>query len=206
VSMQQINLLNPQLLTRRVAFSAQTMAWALLAAIVLALALDALIEINARSVRQQLDQAQNTHDKLQAKIDARVQTPDQLQASKDKLTQAVALERQRIAQLETLEKALGATDGSPAFSARLRALAHEGLPGIWLTAVEFGEPGFRLRGRAVQTAAIPDYLALLARQPALKDLPLTGFEIERPDVDGTSGLPGVAFAINSADSPGKAAK
>jgi Tfp pilus assembly protein PilN len=197
--MQQINLLNPQLLTPRVAFSTLTIALTLLAVVALGLALYAVVESSADGIKQQLDRAQAMRDQIQAKIDALVLTPEQEQASQDKLVQAVAQEKKHIAHLEMLQAALGAAQDKAMFSARLRAFAHEGLPGVWLTGFEMGERGFRLEGRALQTASIADYLALLARQPALKDLPLTSFSITPPGTEGeNSQAAGVAFAVNPA--------
>ena len=197
MSMQQINLLNPQLLTPRVAFSSQTIALMLLAVVALGLVLYAVVGSSASGIEQQLNQAQAMRDQVQAKIDALVLTPDQEQASADKLVQAVALERKHIAHLKTLQAALGAAQDKARFSARLRAFAHEGWPGVWLTGLAIGEREFRLEGRALQTASIPDYLALLARQPALKDLPLTSFSITPPETENeTTPLAGVAFAVN----------
>jgi len=199
VSMQQINLLNPLLLTSRVAFSSQTIALMLLAVVALGLVLYAVVESSASGIKQQLDQAQAMRDQVQAKIDALVLTPDQEQASEDKLVQAVAQEKKHITHLKTLQVALGAVQDSASFSARLSALAHEGWPGVWLTGFEIGEQEFRLEGRALRTASIPDYLALLARQPALKDLPLTSFSITPPGTEGEkTQAAGVAFAVNPA--------
>jgi Tfp pilus assembly protein PilN len=199
VSMQQINLLNPQLLTPRVAFSSQTIALMLLAVVALGLVLYAVVESSASGIKQQLDRAQAMRDQVQAKIDALVKTPAQEQASEDKLAQAVAQERKHIANLKTLQAALGAAQDKTSFSSRLRAFAHEGWPGVWLTGFEIGEQEFRLEGRALRTASIPDYLALLARQPALKDLPLTSFSITSPGTEGEkTQAEGVAFAVNPA--------
>jgi len=83
----------------------------------------------------------------------------------------------------------------------LHALASEGLPGVWLTDIEFGRSDFRLMGRALQPARIPDYLALLSRQPALQDLPLSRFDILPRDEEkeDAAAVPGVAFAVNQAE-------
>jgi len=110
------------------------------------------------------------------------------------------MSQQRLARLDRLRAALGGGDVAP-FSAKLHALSNEGLPGVWLTEIEFGQSGFRLEGRALQSARIPDYLAVLSRQPALASLTLTGFSIvppEEAETGDTPRLPGVAFAVNPA--------
>lgn len=200
MSLQQVNLLNPQLLTPHVAFSSKTIAWMLLGVVGLGLALYGLVESSTGKVRTQLEQAQGMRDELQAKVDALSQpTADGLTPG-DKRAQAVVQEKQRIAQLQRLRDALGAARDTPGFSSRLRALANEGLPGVWLTDIEFNLDGFRLEGRALQPARIPDYLGVLSRQPALRDLPLSGFSILPPAAaeSGKPALPGVAFAVNPA--------
>lgn len=199
MSMQQINLLNPQLLTPQVAFSARTIASTLLLVVVLGLALYGAVVYKARDTRQQLDQVQAKRDALQAKIDALAVPSTEAQASEDRMAQAVAVEKKRIDRLKTLDAALSGKPGAANFSERLRALAREPLPGVWLTGIEMGEQGFRLEGRALQTARIPDYLALLSRQPALKDLPLAGFSIAQPEADGDLRPPGVRFMVGPAE-------
>ena len=143
-------------------------------------------------------EAQAQRDELQTRIDAQSQPSADGLTPEGKRAQAVAQERQRVAQLKRLQTALGMLQGDMAFSARLRALAQEGLPGVWLTGIEFSDAGFRLEGRALEAASIPDYLAMLSRRPALKDLPLSGFSIVPPETAGASQTvePGVAFAVN----------
>lgn len=196
MSSQQINLLNPQLLTPRVSFSTRTITLTLLAIVALGLALYALVESSARGIEQQLSQAQSKRDELQAKLAATAHPSDQEQGTEDKLAQAVAQEKKHIIQLETLRTALGAARGKVTFSQRLDAFAHEGVPGVWLTGFEVGDQSFHLEGRALQVNLIPDYLALLARQAALKDLPLTGFSITKPESEGVTPAMGVAFSVN----------
>lgn len=196
MSVQQINLLNPRLLTLRVMFSAKTLAGTLLAVVVLGLVLYGVVESNAGSIRQQLDQAQAKRDQLQAKLDALIQPAEAVQATADKQAMGLALQREQIAHLETLRAALGLAQQKITFSARLRALTQVQVPGVWLTGLEVGEQGFHLQGRALETALIPDYLARLAQQAALKDLPLTGFSIASPNSGENTPVQGVAFAVN----------
>ncbi len=201
MSMQQINLLNPQLLTPQVAFSSRTIAWMLLAVVSLGFAIYFWVIAGAQGVQSQMDQAQSTRDALQARLDALDQPSEDGLTEADKRAQAIASAKQRVAQLHRLQAALGAVRGEAGFSAKLRALANEGLPGVWLTEIEFGQTGFHLEGRALQPARIPDYLAVLSRQPALGALTLSGFSIvppEAPEESGKPPAPGVAFAINPA--------
>jgi len=196
VSLQQINLLNPQLLTPHVTFSTKTIALALLAVIALGLVLYGLVQSSSSGIRQQLDQAQTKHDELQARLDSLSRPAKNEQADKDKEAQAVAQEEKRIARLMALKEALGAGQGKTDFSARLRAFAQASVPGVWLTGFEIGAQTFHLEGRALQTDRITDYLALLARQTALKDLPLTGFSIAKDETKEENPAEGVMFSVN----------
>jgi Tfp pilus assembly protein PilN len=198
--MQQINLINPQLLTPQVAFSSRTIAWTLLGVVVIGLALYGWVESQAGLIQAQQDKTQTERDALQAQVDALTQPAEDGQTPQDRRAQAVASETQHIAQLKNLRRALGAAQGEPGFSPRLQALANDRLPGVWLTAIEFSHAGFRLQGRALQPEAIPDYLALLSRQPALKTLSLSGFRIVPPPEPeaGRPVVPGVVFVVNPA--------
>lgn len=196
MSLQQINLLNPQLLTPRVAFSTKTIALALLAVTAIGLALYALVQYSSNGIRQQLDQAQTKHDELQARLDSLSRPAKNEQADKDKQAQAVAQEEKRIARLKILQETLGAGQGKIDFSARLRAFAQASVQGVWLTGFEIGVHTFHLEGRALQTDRITDYLALLARQTALRDLPLTGFSIAKDETKAENPPVGVMFSVN----------
>jgi Tfp pilus assembly protein PilN len=201
VSLQQINLLNPQLLTPQVAFSSKTIALTLLGVVVTGLLVYGWVERSAGGIQLQQEQVQAVHDALQAKIDTENQPSADGTTPEDRRSQAVAEEKRHIAQLQQLQLALGMVQGEVGFSSRLHALANEGLPGVWLTEIEFGRSEFRLMGRALQPTRIPDYLALLSRQPALKDLPLSRFDILPLDKENenVTAVPGVAFAVNQAE-------
>jgi hypothetical protein len=198
VSLQQINLLNPQLLTPQVAFSSKTIAWMLLGVVVFGLLVYGWVERNAGDIQQQQDKVQAVRDELQAKIDAQSQPSEEGVTPEDQHSQVVAEEKRRLVQLQKLQMALGGVKGDVRFSARLHALANEGLPGVWLTDIEFGHADFRLMGRALEPARIPDYLALLSRQPGLQDLPLSRFDIlpRNEETGEAAAVPGVAFAVN----------
>jgi Tfp pilus assembly protein PilN len=200
MNLQQINLLNPQLLTPQVAFSSKTIAWTLLGVLVMGLVIYAWVESNSGSIQTQYNQAQTMRDELQAKIDAQSQPTEDGLTPEDKRAQVVTVEKKRIAQLKQLQMALGAVQGGTGFSSRLHALANEGVSGVWLTEIEFGRDGFRLQGRALQPGRIPEYMAVLSRQPALKDLALNHFSILTPETEAEDKAPepGVAFLVNPA--------
>jgi len=201
VSLQQINLLNPQLLTPQVAFSSKTIAWTLLGVVVMGLLVYGWVGRDAGDIQQQQDMVQAERDALQAAIDAQSQPSEEGVTPEDQRSQVVADEKRRLAQLQQLQAALGMVQGQARISSRLQALANEGLSGVWLTEIEFGSTDFRLLGRALQPASIPDYLSLLSRQPVLQDLTLSRFDILPRDAgsEDATAAPGVAFAVNQTD-------
>jgi Tfp pilus assembly protein PilN len=200
VSLQQINLLNPQLLTPQVAFSSRTIAWMLLAVLVLGGAIYVWVLVSGQGNQVQMNEAQAMRDELQGRLDALDQPGEDGLTRTDKRAQAVAESKQQLVQLQKLQSALGVVQGEAGFSPKLRALAERGLPGVWLTSIEFDSSGFRLEGRALQAEHIPDFLSVLSRQPALRELALSGFSVVLPAAsDGDAPPePGVAFRVNPA--------
>ena len=68
------------------------------------------------------------------------------------------------------------------FAARLEALAHQQLDGLWLTGASFTAESGRLTlaGSAVSADLVPRYLARLANEPALSGAKLDSLEIRQP--------------------------
>ncbi|MCA1924671.1 MAG: PilN domain-containing protein [Thiobacillus sp.] len=198
MSLQQINLLNPQLLTPQVAFSSRTIAWMLLGVLGLGVLLYLWALSGAQDVRSQLDETQAMRDELQARLDAIDQPGEGGLTPADKRAQTIAEAKVRLADLQSLQTALGASADAGGFSPKLRALAERGVPGVWLTRIGFDQTGFQLEGRALDVARIPDYVAVLSRQPELRSLTLNGFSVlppEPPEADAAP-VPGIAFRIN----------
>jgi hypothetical protein len=198
VSTQQINLLRPQLLTPRVRFSSRTFVSLLGGLLALGLLAYAWVALQTRTLQTQMQAAQAARDEAQAALDA-LSTPTELGLTpEDQRAKELAALKARLAHVQALRDALGGGPQAGGFSPQLRALAVQGLPGVWLTGIEFRRDGFRLDGRALQAALIPDYLTLLSSRPALHGLALTGFSIATPtDENGTeNALPGVAFTVN----------
>lgn len=196
---QQINLLNPQLLTQKVAFSAATMASYLLGILVLGGALSAYVMVGERSIQSQLTDLQTRHDEMRTQLDALEVPPDDnaVAAEQQKLRE-IAAQKKRLAELKTVQSELTKHQDDTLFSQRLVALTREKVPGVWLTAIEFNAGQFRLQGWSLNPAHIPEYLTRLSQQSALQKLPLTALKIERP-VSEAGALQAVAFSVNPKD-------
>lgn len=196
--MQQINLRNPQLLTPRVRFSSRSFARLLGLLLVLAVLAYGWTAWQTHAWDRQMQAAQAARDEVQAALDALNEPSAQGLTPEDQRAQELAALKARLTHVQALRDALGGGPHATGFSPQLRALAVQGLPGVWLTGIEFRRDGFRLDGRALQAIQIPDYLTLLSSRPALHGLPLTGFSVAAPENESLEAdpLPGVAFTVN----------
>ena len=196
--MQQINLRNPQLLTPRVRFSSRNFVLLLGGLLTLGLIVYAWVAWQTHALQGQMQAAQTARDELQAALDTLNEPTAEGLTPADQRAQALAALKARLTEVQALRDALGGRPQAAGFSSQLRALAVQGLPGVWLTRIEFRRDGFRLDGRALEAARIPDYLALLSTRPALHGLSMTGVRITAPtdEAELDDPLPGVAFTIN----------
>ena len=103
--------------------------------------------------------------------------------------------------LERRQLALRSLDHSDAamavgFAARMQALAHQHVAGLWLTGATFTAlpQGFALTGSAVNADLVPLYLQALATEPALRGTRLDRLEIQRQKNTGSEH---VDFAVSS---------
>lgn len=70
--------------------------------------------------------------------------------------------------LRTLQQ--GMDPGAGSFADYLRGFARQSLSGLWLTgiAVDAGSQGMEIRGRTIDPALLPEYIARLNKEPALQ--------------------------------------
>ena len=167
---QQVNLFQPILGAERRLFSARAIAVALA---VLAVCLVALAGYGSRRtgrVEYSIDEiekreAQNIAMAAQASQAARpAASLAELDAEAKVLSANIDL-RQRALEIIQRSRVTPATG----FAARLEALAHRQLDGIWLSSIAVGSGDGRLamRGAATDAKLVPAYLAALAEEPAL---------------------------------------
>ncbi len=109
---------------------------------------------------------------------------------------AIELDRRQLA-LRSLDHSEGAM--ALGFAARMEALAHQHVDGLWVTGATFtaASHGFALTGSAVTADLVPLYLQALATEPALKGTRLDRLEIERQK---GSAAGHVDFAVSSSES------
>lgn len=116
--------------------------------------------------------------------------------------------KQLAAEIATRERALalvrlGAPSAATGFAARLEALAHRQVEGLWLHEIVLGSGEGRLamRGAALEPNLVPAYLSALAGEPALAGVRFDKLMLRRPKQDQTPvqldfelGAPGLALA------------
>jgi hypothetical protein len=198
---QQINLYQPIFREQQKLFSASAIGLGLGVVAVGMLAIAAIswwrVSALERQLRELLAQ-EKSHQRLLMSGDTLLALGDSRKVSEERLkTLAVELERRQQA-LRYLRG--GAAGGHTGFAARMEALAHQQVDGLWIRGVVFtaDSAGFALSGSAVSAALVPGYLSRLAAEPALAGAKLDQFEIRRPEkaVHGE-----LDFSVSSAKSP-----
>jgi Tfp pilus assembly protein PilN len=100
-----------------------------------------------------------------------------LQARIQRLSGQLAARERALALLEG-----GALGSQRGFSAKLAALAHHSVPGLWLHGISLSEVtgSMSLAGEVISPDEVPRYLRALATEPALAGMRFDSLAIERP--------------------------
>lgn len=161
---QQINLINPLLLKKRYAFGLREMAFGAGFALVVALAWTAWLHARAAADETRAAAREAGQAAAQQAFDAQAAAAAR-PASKLVTERARAIEAQ-VAAREALRASLGATPGtvSSGFAARLRALAHGRVDGVWLNGFTLAPGHVALNGSALEARLLSAYLDQLGRQ------------------------------------------
>lgn len=166
---QQINLFNPVFLRQKRYFSALAMVQAL------AIVLGGVLAIYAFQARQN-----HTLERVAAESEKRLAERRSQLAAFAKQASDPAQSKALGAELETAEARLvqrrallddvrtGVGGDAEGYSRYLAALARASTAGVWLTGVEIGGKSGELviKGRALESALVPAYIAALNRQEA----------------------------------------
>jgi len=205
---QQVNLHQPILGARKNLFSARAIGVALA---VLTLSLGSLAAFagwrNARLEHSltALEQQQQAELALSEHAGAAIRpgrTLQELDADARTLTADIA-SRERA--LDVIRQ--GDAAQARGFAARLVALAHARMDGLWLRRIVLAEGAgqLALQGAAVDPHLVPEYLAALAREPALAGVDLDRLTLRRAaqeDAPAAStfevSAPGLEFAAKDA--------
>ena len=184
---QQINLFNPAFRTQRKRFSAQSLASLLgAAAVAMGIAI-AYASQEARELERRVAAGKAilaTQQAAQAEAIARLVPRPKDPGLDTQLAQMQA----EIAALREADSVLrgGHIGNHAGYAGYFRALAQQSVPGVWLTGLRIAGAGHEIevRGRSLQAAAIPGYIAQLQNRPAFHGKTFAALTIAPPAEGG----------------------
>ena len=207
---QQINLFNPQFQPQKKLFTVKGMA-CVLGVLVVGIGV-AGVFAKVRVARLETEVAQGEANVQKAQKRLEVATAEFAPRTKDARLEAELAEAQnerdalrRVA--DVIQRGdLGNTQG---YAEYFRALARQGVDGLWLTGVSITGAGMDIgvRGRALDPALVPGYLARLRNERVLQGKPVGSMQIGQAatvkvrDADGKDAdapAPYVEFSLQSA--------
>lgn len=189
---QQINLRAPILLTQRHYFSAQTMAVALGVFVMLGGALCAYWVWSLTSSTQGLRLTLNGYAKEKDSLEAALKTSREgAGPAEASLTQQLQARRVELQQRELLlaELRRGLLPEGQGHSARLRLVAKTIPAAVWVTDVIADDSKMEVRGFTLEPAALNDWMARIAVDPALKGQALSAIKVERVAAEAMPAAP-----------------
>ncbi|MEI2635248.1 MAG: MSHA biogenesis protein MshI [Methylotenera sp.] len=194
---QQINLLNPALIKQKDFLNPNNIAitLGLLSALMLGYYGYAQKQLSLLTMqRSQVAEALSA-TQAQLKQTALLHTP----RSPDKTLQEqiTQLEQKEIMQQQIL-RTVNQSSATPekGYAALMRAFARQSLDGLWLTSFSFDSQTERLNisGRTLQAALVPEYIAHLGNEPALKGKLFSALNMHLPKADAASSNPATPMA------------
>lgn len=185
---QQINLYQPVIVRGNGLLKARTVSIAMAAIAVLLIASYVYGLYAVNKLAKHVDEARAQQQKQSALLTLNAANADPkqlptLQAQLKTLNATLADHRRALQLLR-----VGAAGGDSGFSARLIALAHQHLDGVWLNHIALGSASGvdSLGGGATDAELIPRYINNLAAEPALRGTRINQFEIERKPAEKNS--------------------
>lgn len=193
---QQVNLYQPIFRKQRIIFSAQTMLLSGLGFLVLLAAFAFLIDHRVSTLEAELERQNQAEQRAVSQIARIRETLPPQEPDADLVAQVERLEqrRERLEQTAQLLRTR-VPESRPRLRPRLEALARQHPDGLWLTGVELGANGnrLRLRGRALSARLVPSYLNGLSGEPVLEGLSFRQVQVHAT----TDDLPGVTFMVST---------
>ena len=211
---QQINLFNPQFQPQKKIFSVNSMA-AVLGALVLVLAATGgYAKLRVLRLESEVAQGEARVQKAQKRLEAATAafTPRTKDGGLEAQVAQAQGERDALRRVaDVIEHGdLGNTRG---YAEYFRALARQSVDGLWLTGVTIGGAGTEIgvRGRALDAALVPGYLARLRNEQVLQGKPVGSMQIGQAGTVKARGADGqevdapapyVEFSLQSAAGAG----
>lgn len=181
---QEINLLGPQFRrSRRSVISAAVLGPALLLLVALGLAAGFVVRQQARELTVRhadndglIQRAQDEQRKL-------AQAVSQIRSDPGLEAELAGLEKRLLAvQVDLAALDNGAIGDTRGFSDFMRALAHQGIEGVWLTGFNVGAAGkeISISGRALRAELVPVYLKRLGQDPYFAGRSFAALDVAQP--------------------------
>ncbi|WP_306393534.1 hypothetical protein [Telluria beijingensis] len=213
---QQINLFNPAFQPQKQILSSATIALAL-GAVVAGLAILAVLgRMETAELRQQAGSGAAQLEQRQARLASanREFVPRQKDAA---LAAQLAEANAQLAAMRHISGALsrGELGDTSGFAGYFKALARQGMQGLWLTGVTVGAGGAQIgiKGRTLDPAMVPGYLNRLTHEPLMQGKTFASLQIgeaaplQVQDAEGklaTRPAPYIEFSLQSvAAEPGR---
>jgi len=181
---QQINLYNPIFLKQRKIFSATTMAQALGAILVGAIAFAVFAGYQVARLESEVKRGEARVKAEEARL-ARVSAEFSARKQNAALAEEVKQSERDLKVREDIVALLsgGALGEAGGVSPYLRALARQNLDGLWLTGFELAGKDMILSGRALRADLLPEYLRRLGREPAMQGRQFAMLSMQEPRMD-----------------------
>lgn len=184
---QQINLYSPLFRKQKKLFT----AWAMVQALALVLVALMVLYVYARfQVTTLARQANEFDEQVRAGLERVTKIPGAPAAPDDKQLDArIAELESRLQAAEQLLGQAGSARASAGYAEPLRALARQRVEGVWLTSITLaGDAGeLSLSGRALRAELVPQYIARLTRDPAMRGRRFATLAIERDAASKSAG-------------------
>jgi hypothetical protein len=180
---QQINLYNPAFKPKRELLTAQTLAIATAALLVLVGGSATWARLDAKARAAELAAAQAGQKAAQERLEVARRAAEARKPStalQGEIDQKKALLAMREEVLAALQDGMGNPAAGAGFSEYLRGLGRQSVSGLWLTgfAVSAGGADMSLRGRALDKSLLPDYVRRLNAEKAFVGKSFAGLRME----------------------------
>ena len=197
---QQINLLNPALIKQKDLLNTNIIAMTLGLLLLVMVAYYgfaqrqlSLLTIQSSQVAEQL-----TLTQAQLKEAALLHTPHEInKALQDQIVQLEQKEKVQQQVLQTVN--LSSATPDKGYAALMRAFAKQNLEGLWLTgfSIDSNANQLNISGRSTQADLVPDYIARLGHEPALKGKQFSALNMTQVNRPVENKAPSVAAILPS---------
>lgn len=200
---QQINLLNPALIKQKDFLNPNNIVMTLGVLSVLMLGYYGYAQKQLSLLVTQRSQVAEELSATQAQLKQTALLHTPRAPDKTLLEQITQLEQKEIMQQQIL-RTVDQSSATPekGYAALMRAFARQSLDGLWLTSfsVDSQTEKLNISGRTLQAALVPEYIAHLGNESALKGKLFSALNMRLPKADATSsGNPATSAAAQTAN-------